>query len=77
MMIEVADPTHVRFMDIQTFRYFCLPRPGVLPWQPLAIASSDDTVFADLQPLKDGATAYRWQIARWFYEGRMNELRPS
>jgi SAM-dependent methyltransferase len=63
----VADPTHVRFMDIQTFRYFCLPRPGVLPWQPLAIASSDDTVFADLQPLKDGTTADRSQIARWFY----------
>ncbi|HET9918927.1 MAG TPA: class I SAM-dependent methyltransferase [Ktedonobacteraceae bacterium] len=63
----VADPTHVRFIDMQTFRYFCQPHPGVLPWQPLIAASSDDTVFADLQPLKDGTTADPSQVARWFY----------
>jgi hypothetical protein len=63
----VADPTHVRLMDIQTFKYFCLPHPGVPPWQPLAIASSNDTIFADLQPLKYGTTVNRAQIARWFY----------
>ncbi len=54
-------------MDIQTFKYFCQPRLGVLPWQPLIMTSSDDTVFADLQPLKDGSTPARSQIARWFY----------
>ena len=66
----VADPTHVRFIDAQTFKYFCLPkatRPGVLPWRPLMIAQTDDTVFADLQPIKDGSAASRAEIARWFY----------
>ena len=63
----VADPTHIRFMDTQTFKYFCQPRLGILPWQPLIITASDDTVFADLQPLKDGSTPADSQIARWFY----------
>lgn len=66
----VADPTHVRFMDAQTFKYFCLPkatRPGVPPWRPLLIAQTADTVYADLQPIKDGTTASLDEIARWFY----------
>ena len=66
----VADPTHVRFMDAQTFKYFCLPkatRPNVPPWRPLLIAQTDDTVYADLQPIKDGTAASPSEIARWFY----------
>ncbi len=66
----VADPTHVRFMDAQTFKYFCLPkatRPGVPPWRPLLIAQTHDTVYADLQPIKDGTAASPSEIARWFY----------
>jgi SAM-dependent methyltransferase len=63
----VADPTHIRFMDTQTFKYFCQLRPGILPWQPLIITASDDTIYADLQPLKDGSTPTRSQLARWFY----------
>ncbi len=62
----VADPTHVRFLAPQTFKYLCEPRPGVSLWRPLMISSSNDTVFADLQPLRDGAAASRTEIARWF-----------
>jgi SAM-dependent methyltransferase len=63
----VADPTHVRLMDVQTFKSFCRARPGIFPWRPLMTALSDDTVFADLQPVKDEALPSRGEIARWFY----------
>jgi SAM-dependent methyltransferase len=63
----VADPTHVRLMDVQTLRYFTTRRPGVKPWWPLLAHQTDDTVFADLQPVKDGALVERGEIARWFY----------
>ena len=63
----VADPTHVRFMDIQSFKYFCQARTGIRPWETLIVTASDDTVFADLQPLTVDATPSRSQIARWFY----------
>lgn len=51
----VADPTHCRLMDVQTFRYFCAPRPGVRPWRPLAVSEWRGTVHADLQPVAAGA----------------------
>jgi hypothetical protein len=58
-----ADPTHVRPIDALTFRWFCRPpRPGVPPWRPLSVATSADTVHADLQPL--GAAPA--DLARWF-----------
>jgi SAM-dependent methyltransferase len=63
----IADPTHVRFMDIQSFKYFCQPHSGMLTWEALIVTASSDTVFADLQPLKDGSTPSRSRIARWFY----------
>ncbi len=63
----IADPTHVRFMDIQSFKYFCQSRTGIRPWETLIITASDDTVFADLQPLTVDLTPSRSQIARWFY----------
>jgi SAM-dependent methyltransferase len=63
----IADPTHVRFMDIQSFKYFCQPHPDVLTWEALMVTASPDTVFADLQPLKNGSTPSRSRIARWFY----------
>lgn len=62
----VADPTHCRFMDVQTFKYFCGEKPGVLPWRPLATATAEDNVFADLQPVKGGPPARRDELARWF-----------
>lgn len=63
----VADPTHVRLMDAATLKYFTRPRPGVEPWRPLMVHQTEDTVFADLQPIKDGTVVERAEIARWFY----------
>lgn len=62
----VADPTHCRLMDVQTFRYFCRSAPGVLPWRPLAVSASYDTVHADLVPVKDAAHPSPVELARWF-----------
>jgi SAM-dependent methyltransferase len=63
----IADPTHVRYMDIQTFKYFCQAHSGMQCWETLMVSVSPDTVFADLQPLKNGSSSSRSQIARWFY----------
>jgi hypothetical protein len=61
-----ADPTHVRAIDVLTFRWFCQPARGdVPPWRPRSVTASTDTVHADLQPLGDGA-APRRELARWF-----------
>ena len=62
----VADPTHCRYIDVQTFKHFCRAKPGVLPWRPLATASADGDVFADMQPIKDGPPASSDVLARWF-----------
>ena len=62
----VADPTHVRFIHVQTFKYFCEAHPGVAPWRPLMVTESPDTVHADMQPLKDGMLADPTELARWF-----------
>jgi SAM-dependent methyltransferase len=63
----VADPTHVRYLDVQTFKYFCHPRPGVLPWRPLMVTASDTTVHADLQPVAPGEPPPgASELARWF-----------
>lgn len=35
-------------------RYFCLPHPGIKPFLPLTISETADTVYADLQPIRDG-----------------------
>ncbi len=63
----LADPTHVRPVDVPTFRYFTRERPGVLPWRPLIATKDGWTVHADLQPVK-GATplADPLALARWF-----------
>jgi SAM-dependent methyltransferase len=50
----VADPTHVCLFSIATFKYFCLPHPGIKPFLPLTISETADTVYADLQPIRDG-----------------------
>jgi SAM-dependent methyltransferase len=61
-----ADPTHVRPIDALTFRWFCRPaRPDVPAWRPLCVAATEDTVYADLQPLGSGA-ARSSELARWF-----------
>jgi SAM-dependent methyltransferase len=63
----VADPTHVRGIDVQTFKYFAHQRPGVLPWRPLIATADHATVHADLQPVKGDASPVRpRELARWF-----------
>jgi SAM-dependent methyltransferase len=63
----VGDPTHCRLMDVQTFKYFCSRRPGVVPWRPLAAGVWDGTVHADLQPVAEGEPAPSpLELARWF-----------
>jgi SAM-dependent methyltransferase len=60
----VADPTHCRFMDVQTMKYFCGAKPGVSPWRPLSTGSAEDNIFADMQPVKDASPASREELAR-------------
>jgi SAM-dependent methyltransferase len=50
----VADPTHVRYFDVQTFRYFCKSRPGMRAFRPLSVGQTTDNVLADLEPVKPG-----------------------
>lgn len=63
----VADPTHVKYLDVQTFKWFCTPRPGAALWYPLHAGDDGVTVFADLAPVPspdDGAGDE--QLARFF-----------
>ena len=49
----VADPTHVRMLDVQTIKGICR-RPGTSRlWYPLHAACDGATIFAELQPLSD------------------------
>jgi SAM-dependent methyltransferase len=51
----VADPTHVKYLDVQTFKWFCGPHGGSAPWYPLHAGYDGASVFADLRPVRDGA----------------------
>jgi len=65
----VADPTHLRFFDVQTFKHFCVPRPGSPAplWYPLCVSVDRASVFADLMPVKHNfQPANELQIARFF-----------
>jgi SAM-dependent methyltransferase len=51
----VADPTHVRLLDVQTIKGICR-RPGSRRlWYPLHAACDGASIFAELQPLTDEA----------------------
>jgi SAM-dependent methyltransferase len=47
----VADPTHVRFIDVQTIKGVCDRFDGSPRWYPLHAACDGASVFADLTPL--------------------------
>ena len=47
----VADPTHVRYLDVQTIKGICDRRDGSPRWYPLHAACDGASVFADLMPL--------------------------
>ncbi len=50
----VADPTHVKYLDVQTFKWFCGPHGGNELWYPLHAGYDGASVFADLRPVRDG-----------------------
>lgn len=64
--VAVADPTHVRFFGAETFRAFCSAKNGIKPYRPLVVASTEDTVLADLQPIKDGSYPDDEELFRFF-----------
>ncbi|GAB3816470.1 methyltransferase domain-containing protein [Micromonospora zhanjiangensis] len=47
----VADPTHVRLLDVQTFKGICQRPPGTPRWYPLHAGCDGASIFADLVPL--------------------------
>lgn len=53
----IADPTHVRYFNRQTFKYFCTPHTGVRLFRPVCVTSTRDNVLADLQPVPSGQPA--------------------
>jgi SAM-dependent methyltransferase len=61
----VADPTHVRFLDPQTFKGIC-SSPGRPAWHPLHVSRDEATVFADLTPADPGNVPDPRQLARFF-----------
>lgn len=61
----VADPTHVRLLDVQTFKGIC-SRPGSdRHWYPRHVSCDGASVFADLTP-HDGEALDPDHLARFF-----------
>jgi SAM-dependent methyltransferase len=50
----VADPTHVKYLDVQTFKWFCGPHGDSAVWYPLHAGYDGASVFADLAPVRAG-----------------------
>jgi SAM-dependent methyltransferase len=50
----VADPTHVKYLDVQTFKWFCAPHGDSAVWYPLHAGYDGASVFADLMPVRPG-----------------------
>ncbi|WP_319460336.1 methyltransferase domain-containing protein [Micromonospora sp. RTP1Z1] len=64
----VADPTHVRLLDVQTFKGICGQRPPGTPrWYPLHVDCDGASIFADLTPLgPDDPAPAPSHLARFF-----------
>ncbi|MFP5347162.1 MAG: class I SAM-dependent methyltransferase [Actinomycetes bacterium] len=63
----VADPTHVKYLDVQTFKWFCGRHGGAHVWYPLHAACDGASVFADLTPVRDGEPLPEEErLARYF-----------
>ncbi|MFD0787113.1 methyltransferase domain-containing protein [Micromonospora azadirachtae] len=64
----VADPTHVRLLDVQTFKGICLQRPPGTPrWYPLHAGCDGASIFADLTPVApDADPPTKSHLARFF-----------
>lgn len=61
----VADPTHVRLLDTQTFKQIC-DLPDRSRWHALHISRDESTVFADLTPVGPEYEADPVHLARFF-----------
>jgi len=62
----VADPTHVRLLDVQTVKGICT-RPGAPRWRPLHASCDGVSVFADLTPMPtDAPELDATELARFF-----------
>lgn len=63
----VADPTHLRYFDTQTFKHFCTPGRAGRLWYPLIVSTDGASVLADLVPVKAGQeVADEVRLARFF-----------
>ncbi len=63
----VADPTHVKPLDVQTFKWFCGSHGGSQVWSPLHAGYDGASVFADLSPVRDrGPLPEPGRVARFF-----------
>lgn len=63
----VADPTHVRLLDVQTIKHMCDRHPGAPRWYPLHAGCDGASIFADLTPLgADDPGADPGHLARFF-----------
>ena len=60
----VADPTHVRFLDVQTIKGICARAGSNRYWHPLHAGCDGATVFADLTPVVTAPDPA--QLARFF-----------
>jgi SAM-dependent methyltransferase len=63
----VADPTHVRLLDVQTIKGICQRPPGAPRWYPLHAGCDGASIFADLTPLdRDAPAPEPSHLARFF-----------
>jgi SAM-dependent methyltransferase len=63
----VADPTHVKYLDVQTFKWFCGEHGDSAVWYPLHAGYDGASVFADLMPVRAGQPlAPVERLARFF-----------
>jgi SAM-dependent methyltransferase len=63
----VADPTHVRMIDIQTIKGICCRAGSNRHWYPMHAACDGATVFAELQPVTaQTVPPDEIQLARFF-----------
>lgn len=51
----VADPTHVRLLDVQTIKGICRREGSARHWYPLHAGCDGASIFADLRPLRGDA----------------------
>ncbi|MFI6758795.1 methyltransferase domain-containing protein [Micromonospora sp. NPDC050417] len=63
----VADPTHVRLLDVQTIKGICSRPPGTPRWYPLHAGCDGASIFADMTPMSpDDPEPAASHMARFF-----------